>query len=658
MKFEQVSIDNFRQFYGEQQIKFGTDEEKNITIIQGSNGAGKTNLFYALQWCMYDISTDTGSDDQDMLPLLNERKLKEMDHGETAKVRVEIILEEGKPLYSIERVWTFEKQSDGPVVQHKRFDVMENTDSGWESKANPEEYLERILPADIRKFYFFDGERLDRYFRPGTEKDVKKTVEDVSQINLLDDAINHLSSTESDVSNEITGDIGEKMEDINDRIDDIDDDIKDTDRRLDKIQRRKESLISRKEEINQEFNSTSVQKAKTLQSERQDLESDLKNLQSDEEDVQEDIKDTLIRYGPIILAKEAISQTKKEIDELDEDVGLPPDIQRSFLQALLDRGECICGSDLENDREHKAAIKNLIDEKPPTKTATMALEGRYALEDALEDVDEFIDENTELSQDWNTIKADKDEIEDRLQEISDTMKKLGEEDRDWTNLEELEEERKDIEGEIEMLNKEYGRKEGKKNDLVEQKEELQQERSDLSEELDSQQGLKTKLDTLERGKKLLKNVKDDIMDEIRQDIEEKTEKQFFDLIWKDSFKEVNIDHDYRIEVINQHGRNALNNLSAGERQALALSFMAALKRVSGYSFPVVIDTPLGRISEEPRKNIADGLPSYLPETQITLLVTNTEYDKSFRDAISSSVGKEYHLDFDESTSSTRVTAER
>lgn len=90
---------------------------------------------------------------------------------------------------------------------------------------------------------------------------------------------------------------------------------------------------------------------------------------------------------------------------------------------------------------------------------------------------------------------------------------------------------------------------------------------------------------------------------------------------------------------------SLGSLSAGERQILALSFMAALYSVSGFDAPIIIDTPLGRISGEPRKNIAEALPGYLSKTQVTLLMTDTEYTDEVRKELLKRIGKEYRLVF-------------
>jgi DNA sulfur modification protein DndD len=75
--------------------------------------------------------------------------------------------------------------------------------------------------------------------------------------------------------------------------------------------------------------------------------------------------------------------------------------------------------------------------------------------------------------------------------------------------------------------------------------------------------------------------------------------------------------------------------------------MAALSDISGFRAPIVIDTPLGRIASENRKRIAQNLPSYLEDTQITFLMTDTEYDDNVRNLMKHRVANEYLLEFKE-----------
>ena len=54
MKIKQLKLKNIGSFYGEHCFSFKTEEnQKNIVLIGGRNGAGKTTIFESLRLCLY-----------------------------------------------------------------------------------------------------------------------------------------------------------------------------------------------------------------------------------------------------------------------------------------------------------------------------------------------------------------------------------------------------------------------------------------------------------------------------------------------------------------------------------------------------------------------------------------------------------------------------
>ena len=53
MKFTEININNFRQYYNNVNIDLTTNSERNIILIGGKNGYGKTNLLLSVVWCLY-----------------------------------------------------------------------------------------------------------------------------------------------------------------------------------------------------------------------------------------------------------------------------------------------------------------------------------------------------------------------------------------------------------------------------------------------------------------------------------------------------------------------------------------------------------------------------------------------------------------------------
>lgn len=58
MIFQEVTIKNFKQYYGSNQLNLVPQKEKNIILIGGKTGFGKTNFLTAIVWCLYGVKLD------------------------------------------------------------------------------------------------------------------------------------------------------------------------------------------------------------------------------------------------------------------------------------------------------------------------------------------------------------------------------------------------------------------------------------------------------------------------------------------------------------------------------------------------------------------------------------------------------------------------
>ena len=53
MKISSIVLNNFRQYYGSVVIDLETNNDKNIILVGGKNGYGKTNFLISIVWCLY-----------------------------------------------------------------------------------------------------------------------------------------------------------------------------------------------------------------------------------------------------------------------------------------------------------------------------------------------------------------------------------------------------------------------------------------------------------------------------------------------------------------------------------------------------------------------------------------------------------------------------
>ena len=131
-------------------------------------------------------------------------------------------------------------------------------------------------------------------------------------------------------------------------------------------------------------------------------------------------------------------------------------------------------------------------------------------------------------------------------------------------------------------------------------------------------------------------------------VQASTRSVFDRLAWKqDHFQSINIDSDFRLEVIDRWNTPTRQELSAGERQILSLSFICAMAQVSGEEAPLVMDTPFGRLSGNHLSAVAQNLPHV--DAQLVLFVTDREWDALRRQGLGPRTGRQYKLDSDGGT---------
>lgn len=106
------------------------------------------------------------------------------------------------------------------------------------------------------------------------------------------------------------------------------------------------------------------------------------------------------------------------------------------------------------------------------------------------------------------------------------------------------------------------------------------------------------------------------------------------------------DQELRIRLRDEHGRPVgLKSLSEGMKQLMATAFLWALFDVTGNRFPIIIDTPLGRIDYGHQKTL---LEQFYPRVarQVIVLPTDSELDEHKRAWVLPNTYCEYQLQND------------
>ena len=114
---------------------------------------------------------------------------------------------------------------------------------------------------------------------------------------------------------------------------------------------------------------------------------------------------------------------------------------------------------------------------------------------------------------------------------------------------------------------------------------------------------------------------------------------------KDLVERIHIAENCDVQLLNATGVDVrAYDLSAGEKQIFTQSLISAVSSVSGRGFPMLIDTPLGRLDIEHRKGVLKHLANR--EHQVILLSTDTEVVGEYLREVEAHVQKRYLLHFE------------
>ncbi len=109
---------------------------------------------------------------------------------------------------------------------------------------------------------------------------------------------------------------------------------------------------------------------------------------------------------------------------------------------------------------------------------------------------------------------------------------------------------------------------------------------------------------------------------------------------------VDIDAECNVKMVSKSGRDVREVMpSAGEKQIFTQALITAVVQVSGRVFPMIVDTPMGRLDQEHRKNVLKHLAKN--NGQVILLSTDSEVVGEYLDVIRSRVLKTYVVEHED-----------
>ena len=680
MKIQRIKLFNIGPYIAENEFVFSTnDSKKRMVLIGGKNGAGKTTLFNAIKVCLYGCIA-FGYETINSKYLLEIDKLinstVKLQKNSEAEVELDLLLDDGKydDVYTFVRKWKIGGKKITEVFEvRKNNRVLSVTE-----KEDFENYILHLLPPNLFRFYFFDGEKLsDFVFNGNKDSDFKKAFLKLCNLDTMEiirENFRRISrnNAKDNLSFSHEYDACLKEDELAAvRVENAEDEYKNIER----------SILSIDEQLAQ-LEKAYAKGGGITKKEWRSMQEQISKEEARREEKRKWLKDIANNVLPFIILRNRLQELKEQIvleHKSQMNLNLRTTIDAPEIRNIISAVLQDCNVELSKDITEKIIfdISNYSAGWVNTETILN-----------ISDLDRFeiiAKINNLLAFDTNRIKEATDDIEASLKCVKRIRKKI---------------ERSSIESYDEYLQK--------KSELNEQRAKLTQQLLELDKELQQLRANKSiSASKLSKARATYEAVlkKQSVNDiaarallafgELQEILYEKSiravelefKNRFSALINKNDLldgihidQELNVlpyknkkydtkeikksllanGHDYVIARIGLHAYEILQEkllteeteielpvevkqqLSAGEKQIFVMALYQALSQLNKINVPYIIDTPFARIDGEHREKILKNFFKEL-KGQVIILSTDEEIVSHYKEVISDILSDTYVL---------------
>lgn len=666
MIIQEIELSNFRIYKGLNTIDLSPEGKKNIFIVSGRNGFGKTTFLMSLVWCLYGRNMQEVDD-------LYQKEISEQ--GGYAKYIANslnrLARSEGDSKFHVSIKFTNVSIPEVPckeITVRRSYSLhgastedVEILIDGYPSElakeVGPEIFIrEFIMPIEIAKFFFFDAEKI---------------------VNLANVTTNEQRKRLSQAYSEVLG--IKKYEDIKGNLENL------------QLKLRQDTASA--EERNQlEQLKADVTKYENLIGENQQKIADLKETRNEKNKESRDIQEKLIREGSLITVEELLKLRQEEEELTKRQADLQAELKESYdIIPFAIAGEKLLevNTQLTNEANYKSAqykqenVKGVTNKiltelltiaKPKDLVIDHQVHKFYA--DSFESLirKHFFGDTPSLPQDFKEIhefsESERNELQALISNIKlsfrETFKRINGEynlTRNEVNtirrrikdaeanqenpiISELRRRKEDLDREIiniddavDSLNREIG---GHTNEKVQRGKRIEE----LSKKLHVSKQNKEKDAIITRNINNLKDFIAKFKAKKKESLEEQILQGLETLMHKKGFiKKVEVEiigDDIDIVLKNHRGEEIRKeSLSKGEQQMYATALLRGLVEESDIQFPVFIDSPMQKFDEQHAENIVKYFYPNVSDQVVIFPLINKELTEREYNFLSKHIAKTF-----------------
>lgn len=673
MYIKKIVLENYRIYHGQNELVFNKAQDKNVFVISGNNGFGKTTLLTSLVWCFYGkLMVDV--DDKFRKEIYesggykkfasnNLNRLARANGSQYYKVSVELgdVFVPSMPCNTIEVTRTFDINEGEDKVQI----FLDGNENELTRSVGQEIFInDFILPKEVAKFFFFDAEKivsLAEIKSIDEKRSLSKAYSEVLGIKKYEDLKNHLEDLRIRLRRNSASDKDKaKFEELSKETKQHKKLIEEYNQQIGLLQEEKNSkkISSEKyqEKLIREGNGMSV-------GELNDLKKMKSKLQSEADLIRSKMKD-LLELAPFAIAGNRLVELKNQVaDEIEHSQNtMNPNFIKRKIKHVEDH---ILANAREMDLNARQArklaemVSDSIFEHFSTKGRNRK-DFQVLLNYSETERAEFDAIYTNLRNSFSiTFKKLVNEYKNNRIFFNTTIRKItnaeskendlliqkirSQKDQLDSRIEEIDEKLQELNQEIGGLQKEIAIK----SKLI----------SELAKKIDIEVADKAKDDT---AKRLIDELNDFITKlkvEKKQALETRLKEELNNLMHKSTFisrVEVEIGDDIiDINLYNRRGEIIIKDvLSKGEQQLYATALLKALVDESNIKFSVFIDSPLQKFDKTHSRNIICSFYPKISDQVVLFPLLEKELSEAEYQSLLPKVNKAFlikNIDEDQST---------
>lgn len=623
-----------------------------IIIFGGNNGAGKTTLFDAILLCLYG---------QGMFPAISQAKynqyLKKKIHYSknlivqpscaSIEIELEYVKVGQKHTFQISRSWC--------VRNNKIFESLDVKKDGVElddiEKDSWQDFIKELIPSGLAQLFFFDGEKIQKIMSNSGNLELKSSIKSLIGLDLVERLKSDLKLYKNSLLKEEGRiDLKVELEAFEKNQQEIEIEIQKRRQRLanleNKVLRKREQLVS--------YENKMAAQGGGFAQKRTELIEERKTIEKEIEIINEKLRELAAGLLPVTIAKTLAINLKKQIHKEQErhSIELASSIIQERTHTVLKKLDSdLFWSELDSIKDTR--IEQIRNNMKDTILATFDLlsiedDGKIIFgfsrkqsENILYDIERG---TKEISKRLEKLNRDLEQNHRRLQLVINNIQKAPEDSLIqpmFTKLGQLNQDLGAIETEVRSIEDNISSLQIQLNEASRNISKIEDKLSETTKKRNKIELINKSEEIITEYQKLLEATKiSHLQDEFTSLFNQLHRK-------KDLISRVSIDlHSFDVSLYDERNKQVHKDmLSAGETEIYSIAMLWSLARLSGRNLPFIIDTPLGRLDSEHKKNLIEH---FFPQAshQVIIFSTDSEFDKEYYKQLSPFISHAYHLSYD------------